>query len=73
MALIAASLMLSGVSKSGSPARQADHVAARRLQLARLAGHRDGGRRLDAAQRLGQKTFGQRHGSDSFAKLAEGG
>ena len=51
---IAASLMLSGVSKSGSPGAQADDVAARRLQLARLGGDRDGGGGLDAGETLGE-------------------
>jgi hypothetical protein len=43
MAAMAASLMLSGVSKSGSPGAQPDHVAAGRLQVARLLRHGDGG------------------------------
>lgn len=37
---------------------QTDHIAARRLQIARLLRHRDGGRGLDAAQGLGEEIFG---------------
>jgi hypothetical protein len=55
IALIAACLMLSGVSKSGSPGAEPDHVAARLFERTRLVGHRDGGRRLDALQGLGQE------------------
>jgi hypothetical protein len=34
---------------------EADHVAARLFERARLVGHRDGGRRLDARHGLGQE------------------
>jgi hypothetical protein len=52
IAAMAASLILSGVSKS---------VAASRFQIARLLRHCDGGRRLDAVQGMGQEIFRQRH------------
>ena len=51
MASMAAFLILSGVSKSGSPAdRAADHVTAGGFQRARLGADGDGGRRCDTPQ-----------------------
>ena len=57
IALIAASLMLSGVSKSGSPA-QANHVFARRFKIPGLRRHGDGGRGLNAGQRVRKESHG---------------
>ena len=54
-ALMAASLMFSGVSKSGSPADSRNDIAALGFELPRLHGHRDGRGRLDTVQAIGKK------------------
>jgi len=58
IALIAACLMLSGVSKSGSPTPRTDHVAAGGLEGASQVGHGDGWRWLDAHHRVGEERHG---------------
>ena len=55
IALMPAALMLAGRIEVRLTGAQPDHVAARRFQRARLVGHRDGGGRLDAGERVGKK------------------
>ena len=55
IALIAACLMLSGVSKSGSPAPSPMTLRPARFQRARLVGDGDGRRRLDALEVFGEE------------------
>ena len=58
IAAFAASRMFAGVSKSGSPAPSDDDVAARGLQLPAQRGDGDGGRGLDARERVGEEGHG---------------
>ncbi len=55
MARIAASLMFSGVSKSGSPAPRPITSRPAAFELARLVRHRDGGGGLDAGEAVGEE------------------
>jgi hypothetical protein len=58
IASIAASLILSGVSKSGSPTDRLMHVAPLRFQLARLLRDRDRRGRLYAGKGVSKKGHG---------------